>query len=118
MKRSCFFWGILALASIFFLTATVGFASPGGHGGGGGDTLKAADQKEIDRLVQIFINEGTLQGLALQKAIRLATTVSEEGGCVSSYIAGASLVRDGGYEQGRGLALPVLDRCYDASVQF
>ena len=121
MKRSCFFWGILALSSILIFVATTGFATQGGHGGGGGgggDTLTTADQKEIDRLVQIFITEGTLQGLALDKAIRLATTVSGEGGCVSSYIAGASLMRNGEYEQGRDLALPVLDRCYEASVQF
>jgi len=50
--------------------------------------------------------------------IRLATTVSGEGGCIASYVGGASLMRNGEYEQGRDLALPVLDRCYDASVQF
>ncbi len=111
---------VFVLGSALLLAPVAGFCSPHGGGGSGGsdNTPSAADQKEIDRLVQIFITEGTLQGLALDKAIRLATTVSGEGGCVSSYIAGASLMRNGEYERGRDLALPVLDRCYEASVQF
>lgn len=68
--------------------------------------------------MQIFLNEGTLSGRNLDQMIRLATTVSGEGGCIASYVGGASLMRNGEYEQGRDLALPVLDRCYDASVQF
>ncbi len=119
MKRFRFLGKFLALWSILFLTVTTGFASPGGHGGdGGGDGIAPGDKKKIDRLVQIFIDEGTLHGRNLDRIIQLASTVSGEGGCIASYVGGASLMRNGEYEQGRDLALPVLDSCYDASVHF
>ena len=68
--------------------------------------------------MQVFLKEGTLTGRNLDRVIQLATTVSGEGGCTASFVGGASLMRNGTYEQGRDLILPVLDRCYEMSVRF
>lgn len=69
-------------------------------------------------MVQVFISEGILSGKNLQDAIRIAAAVTTEGECIAAYVAGASLMRSGKYEQGRDLVLPVLDACYNVAVRF
>jgi len=69
-------------------------------------------------VVKVFLSEGMLSGKNLQDAIRLAASVTTEGECIAAYVAGASLMRSGEYEQGRDLMLPVFDSCYGVTVQF
>lgn len=78
----------------------------------------STQDKEVEDLTKIFKKEGELKGRYLETAIRLAKKLNTPGGCTAAYIAGASLMRSGKYEDGKGLMLSAIGSCYGASVKI
>ena len=68
--------------------------------------------------MNVFISKGTLEGRDLNEAVKMAGSISKDAECRAAYLAGASLLRNGEYEQGREFMLKALDGCYDLSANL
>lgn len=77
----------------------------------------AKNAKEAEKLVQIFVKNGHLEGSDLINGEKMvAQNVTDS--CQTAYIVAASYLRQGEYEKGKDIMMKVLDSCYDCMVNF